>query len=42
MEIEERDLIKFFIDEGMKPLDILMRLHENYDPRAFSRSAMYF
>jgi hypothetical protein len=42
MEIEQRDLIKFFTDEGMKPLDILMRLHKNYGPRAFNRSAMYF
>jgi hypothetical protein len=42
MEIEQRYVIKFFIDESMKPLDILMRLHKHYDPRAFSRSILYF
>jgi hypothetical protein len=36
MEIEQRYVIKFFIDEGMKPLDILMRLHKHYGPRVFS------
>jgi hypothetical protein len=29
MEIEQRHVIKFFIDEGMKSLDILMRLHKH-------------
>jgi hypothetical protein len=42
MEIEQRDVIKFFIDEDMKPLDILMRLHKHYGPRAFSRFTLYF
>jgi AraC-like DNA-binding protein len=42
MEIEQRYVIKFFIDKSMKPLDILMRLHKNYGPRAFSRSTLYF
>jgi hypothetical protein len=42
MEIEQRYVIKFFIDEGMKPLDILIRLHKHYGPRAFSRFTLYF
>jgi hypothetical protein len=42
MEIEQCYVIKFFIDEGMKPLDICMRLHKHYGPRAFSRSTLYF
>jgi hypothetical protein len=42
MEIEQGYVIKFFIDEGMKSLDILIRLHKNYSPRAFSRSTLYF
>jgi hypothetical protein len=42
MEIEQRYVIKFFIDEGMKSLDILMRLHKHYCPRAFSRFTLYF
>jgi hypothetical protein len=42
MEIEQRYIIKFFIDEGMKPLDILMRLHKPYCSRVFSRSRLYF
>jgi hypothetical protein len=40
MEIEQHYVIKFFTDEGMKPPDILMRLHKHYDPRAFSRSTL--
>jgi hypothetical protein len=42
MEIEQRYVIKFFIDEGMKPLNILMHLHKHYGPRAFNRSRLYF
>jgi hypothetical protein len=42
MEIEQRSVIMFFINEGMKPLAILMRLHKHYDPHAFSRSTLYF
>jgi hypothetical protein len=41
MEIEQRSVITFFIDEGMKPLDILMHLHKHYGPRAFGRSTLY-
>jgi hypothetical protein len=42
MEIEQCYVIKFFIDEGMKLLDIFMRLHKYYGPRTFSRSTLYF
>jgi hypothetical protein len=42
MEIQQRYVIKFFIDEGMKPLDLLMCLYKPYGPRAFSRSRLYF
>jgi hypothetical protein len=42
MEIEQRYVIKFFIDEGVKSLDILMRLHKHYGSRAFSRSTLHF
>jgi hypothetical protein len=42
MEIEQCYVIKFLIDEGMKPLNILMRLHKHYGIRAFSRSTLYF
>jgi hypothetical protein len=42
MEIEQCYAIKFFIDEGMKPLDILICLHKYYSPRAFNRSILYF
>jgi hypothetical protein len=42
MEIEQRYVINFFVDEGMKSLDILMRLHKHYGPCAFSRSTLYF
>jgi hypothetical protein len=42
MEIEQRYVIKFFIDEGMKLLDVLMGLHKHYGPRAFSPSTLYF
>jgi hypothetical protein len=42
MEIEQRSVIKFFINEGMKPLDILICLHKNYSPGVFSRSTLYF
>jgi hypothetical protein len=42
MEIEQCYVIKFFINESMKPLDIFMRLHKHYGPRAFSRFTLYF
>jgi hypothetical protein len=42
MEIEQGYVIKFVIDEGMKPPDILMRLHKRYGPHVFSRSILYF
>jgi hypothetical protein len=42
LEIDQRYVIKFFIDEGMKQLDILMHLHKHYGPRALSRSTLYF
>jgi hypothetical protein len=42
MEIEQRYVIKFFIDEGMKSFDILMCLHKHYDSHVFSRSTLYF
>jgi hypothetical protein len=42
MEIEQRYVIKFFIDESMKPLDIVMRFHNHYGPRAFNRCTLYF
>jgi hypothetical protein len=42
MEIEQRYVIKFFLDEGMKPLNILLRAHDHYGPCAFSRSTLYF
>jgi hypothetical protein len=42
MEIEQCYVIKFFFDKGMKPLDILMRLHKHYGFRAFSRSTLDF
>jgi hypothetical protein len=42
MEIEQLYVINFFIDESMKRLDILMRLHKHYDPPAFSRCTLYF
>jgi hypothetical protein len=39
--MEQRYVIKFFNDEGLKPLDIVMRLQKHYGPRAFSRSTLY-
>jgi hypothetical protein len=42
MEIKQRDVIKFFIDEGMKSLDILLCLHKHYGHRAFTRPTLYF
>jgi hypothetical protein len=42
MEIEQRSVIKFFIDEGMKPPGILRHFHKYYDPRALCRSTLYF
>jgi hypothetical protein len=41
MEIEQRYVVKFCIDEGMKSFDILMRLHERNGLLAFSRSTLY-
>jgi hypothetical protein len=42
MEIEQRYVIKFFIDEGMKPFDILICLHKHSGPGAFSGFTLYF
>jgi hypothetical protein len=41
MQMGQRYVIKFFIDEGMKPFEILMRLHKHDGPRALSRSTLY-
>jgi hypothetical protein len=38
IEIQQRHVIKLFINEGMKPLDTLIRLHTHYGLGAFSRS----
>jgi hypothetical protein len=42
MKIKQRSVIKFFIDEGMKPLDIGLRLQKHSGPCAFYRSTLYF
>jgi hypothetical protein len=42
MEIEQDYVVKFFIDEGMKPLNILMCFHKHYGPRTLSRFILYF
>jgi hypothetical protein len=42
MEIDQSYVIKFFVNEGMKSLDILRRLHKHSGPRAFNRSTLYF
>jgi hypothetical protein len=42
MEIDERHVIKFFINDGMKSLDILIRFHKHYHPRVFCQSTPYF
>jgi hypothetical protein len=41
MEIEQRYVIEFFLDE-MKPLDILMRLPKHYGSHVFFLSTSYF
>jgi hypothetical protein len=42
MEIEQRAIIKFFSDEGMKPLDIFMRFHKHYGIPASYGPTLYF
>jgi hypothetical protein len=42
MEVEQRDVIKFFTDEGMPAVEMIPRLRDHFGEDALSRTQMYF
>jgi hypothetical protein len=42
MEAEQRSVIKFFVEEGMKGVEIVDRLNEHYGGDALQRTQMHY
>jgi hypothetical protein len=41
MEVEQRYAIKFFVEEGVKGVEIIDRLNKHYDRDALQRTQVY-
>jgi hypothetical protein len=42
MEGEQRDVTKFFVEEGIKEVKIIDRLNKHYDRDAIQRTHVYY
>jgi hypothetical protein len=42
MEVEQRYAIKFFVEEGMKGVEIIDRLHKHYDTDALQQTQVNY
>jgi hypothetical protein len=42
MEVEQRYVIKFFLEEGMKGVEIIYRLNEHYGRDALERTQVHY
>jgi hypothetical protein len=42
MEVEQRYVIKFFMEEGMKEVEIINRLNKHYSRGALQQAKMYY